>query len=290
MSKEPWEKVLWKEQPYPDDYVPERLFLSSLRKNPNFKPYTYWPLVLLSGAISQHLASVFIFLDVFMLLHNGHLHPRILVCVAVACFLVGYTVWEIYDRRLTRHGHDPYKKPKTIKSSILLFFSLLCLAPVLRTLTAATSSDSIWALSACLFVLNALLADYTALEGRGPLLRLSSVLSTNAAISASVVLASRLPYDLAVFALVLFSVQSFALFPILRRRLQTTSPPVQIILTVALASLALALTTAVSVMVTYIYATAFAFVTFVAPALLVWAQQYKNEIRGQWDAAVPRIH
>jgi phosphatidylinositol glycan class C protein len=45
----------------------------------------------------------------------------------------------------------------------------------------------------------------------------------NAAISSSVVLASRLPDDLAVFALVLFAVQLFALFPILRHRLQVGS-------------------------------------------------------------------
>ncbi|KAG5638969.1 hypothetical protein H0H81_008189 [Sphagnurus paluster] len=51
---------------------------------------------------------------------------------------------------------------KAIKSSILIFLALLSLSPVLRTLTAATSSDSIWALSAVLFLLNALLADYSA--------------------------------------------------------------------------------------------------------------------------------
>lgn len=42
----------------------------------------------------------------------------------------------------------------------------------------------------------------------------------NAAISSSVVLASRLPSDLSVFGLMLVSVQLFALFPMLRRRLQ----------------------------------------------------------------------
>lgn len=42
----------------------------------------------------------------------------------------------------------------------------------------------------------------------------------NAAISASVVLASRLATDIDVFALILFSVQTFALFPILRHRMQ----------------------------------------------------------------------
>jgi phosphatidylinositol glycan class C protein len=42
----------------------------------------------------------------------------------------------------------------------------------------------------------------------------------NAAVSASVVLASRLADNLSVFALVLFSVQLFALYPMLRRRFQ----------------------------------------------------------------------
>jgi hypothetical protein len=51
---------------------------------------------------------------------------------------------------------------KTLKSSIMMFLVLMSLSPVLRTLTAATSSDSIWALAALLFILNALLADYTA--------------------------------------------------------------------------------------------------------------------------------
>lgn len=44
----------------------------------------------------------------------------------------------------------------------MMFLVLMSLSPVLRTLTAATSSDSIWALAALLFILNALLADYTA--------------------------------------------------------------------------------------------------------------------------------
>jgi phosphatidylinositol glycan class C protein len=44
----------------------------------------------------------------------------------------------------------------------MVFLTLVSLSPVLRTLTAATSSDSIWALAAILFMLNTLLADYTA--------------------------------------------------------------------------------------------------------------------------------
>ena len=130
---------------------------------------------------------------------------------------------------------------RTVKSSILIFLALLALSPVLRTLTAATSSDSIWALSAFLFALNVVLADYTPMHAgqqhprercapprrdtccgvadtEAP--RLTSVMSVNAAISASVVLASRLVDDISVFALTLFAIEAFALFPLLRRRLQ----------------------------------------------------------------------
>lgn len=123
-----------------------------------------------------------------------------------------------------------------MKSSLLVFLALMGLAPVLRTLTAATSSDSIWALSACQFLLNTLLADYSCMKPGSrsqerctieftvtsnqflTANRLTSVLSMNAAMSSSVVLASRLPDDLSVFSLVLFAVQLFALFPILRHR------------------------------------------------------------------------
>jgi phosphatidylinositol N-acetylglucosaminyltransferase subunit C len=54
------------------------------------------------------------------------------------------------------------------------------------------------------------------------------VLSINAAISAVVVLASRLHDDLAVFALMLFSVEAFALFPIFRHRIQVHLVPTSV--------------------------------------------------------------
>jgi phosphatidylinositol glycan class C protein len=50
----------------------------------------------------------------------------------------------------------------------MMFLALMALSPVLRTLTAATSSDSIWALAAILFIINALLADYTATNPGDP--------------------------------------------------------------------------------------------------------------------------
>ncbi|KAI0963555.1 hypothetical protein AcW1_000600 [Taiwanofungus camphoratus] len=284
-----WERLLWKSKLYPDNYVPQS-FLSSLSRNSNFKAYTYWYLVIASCAISQHLATIFTFLAIFVHLNERRLDPRILVWASVGGFVVGFLVWELLDCQSTISRNVNSNRAKTVKSSILVFLALMSLSPVLRTLTAATSSDSIWALSASLFTLNALLADYTALKHGGHLReRLSSVLSMNAAISSSVVLASRLSDDLSVFAVMLFSVQLFALFPMLRRRLQNSYIILRIFLTLVLCGSSLFLTASLSRTATCLFLASFAFVTFIAPGILVWAQRFKNEIRGTWDPAVPKV-
>ncbi|CAK5280233.1 unnamed protein product [Mycena citricolor] len=286
-----WERVLWRRQAHPDNHIVPG-FLSSLQQNVNFRPYTYWELVLLSGTITQHIASVFVFVAIFLRLREEDLDPYVLVWISVGCFLIGYFLWELLDRigasRLQRHVN----RVKTIKSSILIFLALMSLSPVLRTLTAATSSDSIWALSAILFGANALLADYSAMPENGVQAqeRLTSVLSINAAIAASVVLASRLAADTAVFALILFSVQTFALFPRLRHRLGSRSALVRVAFTVLLLATSVVAAKPVMRMAIWVYASVQLAVTFLAPAVLVWAQKFKNEIRGPWDVAVPKVN
>ncbi|CCM01975.1 uncharacterized protein FIBRA_04048 [Fibroporia radiculosa] len=325
-----WERVLWKKKVYPDNYVPSS-FLSSLTRNPNFRPYTYMSLVFSSCAINQHLSTIFTFLAVFVRLNEQLLDPRVLVWLSICGFIAVYAMWELLDycsdnktststqrmeAALFPFGprvHTMHPGAKTIKSSILVFLALMSLSPVLKTLTAATSSDSIWALSASLFILNALLADYTALRPETyhrerrvvapcptqlglisnvwfDVARLTSVLSMNAAISAAVVLASRLPDDISVFALMLLSIQLFALFPILRRRLQGDSRAGQVLLTSVLSASSILSAASLSFTATCLIAVTLAFVTFVAPGVLVWAQKYKNEIRGTWDPAVPKVH
>ncbi|KAK3052583.1 glycosylphosphatidylinositol anchor biosynthesis [Extremus antarcticus] len=77
----------------------------------------------------------------------------------------------------------------TVKSAILIYCCLLGLSPILKSLTKSTSSDSIWALSSWLMILNVMTFDY----GAGPEAKFPAPLSTNAALMASTVLASRLP-------------------------------------------------------------------------------------------------
>lgn len=121
------------------------------------------------------------------------------------------------------------------------------------------------------------------------------MLSMNAAVSSSVVLASRLDSDLSVFALVLLAVQIFALSPLLRKRLHVcvllgschqllmnhekpkhTPALFRVTITASLALLSIFLMNAHSSTAGWIVAGTLSFITFVAPALLVWAQRYKK--------------
>ncbi|CAE6423134.1 unnamed protein product [Rhizoctonia solani] len=291
-TSDEWQKILWKKQPFPDNHLPPS-FLSSLQRNTNLKQYTYTSLLKTVLPVTQHLSNTALFLSTFVRLKTSRLDPRVLVYLGSGLSILGFGVYEI-----AAPGSSlpvSHRLAQALKSSILVFLALASLAPVLRTLTAATSDDSIWALAAGLFILHTVLADYTpervnivrergSGENQGGL---TSVLSINAAVSASVVLASRLQTDIAVFSLMLYAVQSFALLPVLRQRLQKYAF-MSLILTCFVTGLSfLALP---SPTLAFPLATLLSLLTFGSPGVLVWSQRYKNRIRGPWDPAVPQLN
>ena len=115
----------------------------------------------------------------------------------------------------------------TAKSALLIYFTLLGLSPILKSLTRSTSSDSIWAMSFLLFTINIFFFDYgspvpsSSINSAGK--NIPASLSTNAALMASTVLASRLPSTGQVFSLTLFSIEVFGLFPVFRRHARQRS-------------------------------------------------------------------
>ena len=128
-------------------------------------------------SVCQHVANIFIFLSIFLGLQENTSNPRFVVWLAIALFIVGYAAWEFLLHKqsmpLSRESRRYLSflqfaqvsftlGSRVIRSAVLVFLALLSLAPVLKTLTEATSSDSIWALAFFLFFLHTLLADYTA--------------------------------------------------------------------------------------------------------------------------------
>ena len=105
----------------------------------------------------------------------------------------------------------------TAKSALLIYFTLLGLSPILKSLTRSTLKDSIWAMSFLLFTINIFFFDYKTPPLGSEVKNIPASLSTNAALMASTVLASRLPSTGQVFSLTLFSIEVFGLFPVFRR-------------------------------------------------------------------------
>lgn len=126
---------------------------------------------------------------------------------------------------------------------------------------------------------------------------LPASISTNSALMASTVLASRLPSTTHVFSLTLFSIELFGLFPIFRRQLRAKSRIGNIGLTVALVT-----TAGGAVFATLTGGGRGAWIagvilgsiiTFLCMGICSWwligLQKYKNEIYGPWDPARPII-
>lgn len=195
-------------------------------------------------------------------------------------------------------GNRVHQRLETIKSALLIYSTLLGLSPILKSLTRSTSSDSIWAMSFWLLAINIFFFDYSGAVGA----KFPASLSTNAALMASTVLASRLPSTKQVFSLTLFSIEVFGLFPVFRRHVRHRSRRYHALLT---ALLVLGAGLGVGIVLGDAQADRWPWksgmVGMVVGVLLMalaaggcswWLiglQKYKNEIRGPWDPARPII-
>ncbi|TGZ83430.1 phosphatidylinositol N-acetylglucosaminyltransferase [Ascodesmis nigricans] len=174
----------------------------------------------------------------------------------------------------------------TAKSALLIYFTLLGLSPILRSLTSSISKDSIWAIATWLFIANVLGFDY----GSGVEQKYPASFSTNTAIAAAVVLASTLPSTTHVFSLMLFSIQVFGLFPVFRRFVKHASWPLHVGLTIALV---LGAGVGLGTMVGWGWAIMWVLSVVTGMVGCAWwmidLQKYKNEIHGPWDPARPVV-
>ncbi|EFZ03743.1 Phosphatidylinositol N-acetylglucosaminyltransferase [Metarhizium robertsii ARSEF 23] len=252
--KRAWKKLMWVKQSWavPDNYTDQATFLENLQRNPRLKPYDFWPLVADSTVILQHVCSVTIFIVCFVGIYHERVSPVSVVSWSSFATFVGWILWERWvseeeDKEdeanaaaaasaaaegsaapapVVRAG----SRLGTIKSALLIWSTLLGLSPILRSLTESTSSDSIWAISFWLLAINIFFFDYSGGVGA----KFPASLSTNAALMASTVLASRLPSTGQVFSLTLFSIEVFGLFPVFRRHIRHRSWRYHVLQTVVL--------------------------------------------------------
>ncbi|ORX49740.1 phosphatidylinositol N-acetylglucosaminyltransferase, partial [Piromyces finnis] len=259
-----WQKLLYIQQYYPDNYVDET-FLEELQRNVNVHTYKYWNLVRESTVISQHFSSVIIFIGIFIHLYNENITENSLLISSSALLILLFLIWTMKMKDID---------PRFIANSF---------SPILKTLTEKTSSDTIYALTVIFFIGNLFLHDYSGKITKN--IRFPDSLSINLAIFASVLLASRLTSNKGVFGLLAFAVEWFALLPFFLRFVKKVSIVYDLINTAMFIIIVIVLFIPISKVVIFTFCFVVFFVNFICPIWLISVQKYKNQINGPWDEA-----
>lgn len=269
----PWRKILYQKQDYPDNYVDTKQFLNGLKRNLHMRTYTFRELASSAGTIAQEFSSVCLFVSVFWYVQEAWLLPTsLLTCSVIAALTV-------FGCNLLFIKHQPLVHLDSLSEygvSAIVFILFLCaISPVLKTLTEAISTDTIWAMTVGMLLVHLIFHNYGPEQDM-----VSNSISLNAAIFAAVCLASRLPTTFHVFSIVFFAVELFALLPQMRK---TRHP---LVLTAALVSSTSYLLWRTSLLCLVLYTFTVFIITILAPAWLTKLQHLKNNIYGPWDEAV----
>ncbi|XP_059826667.1 phosphatidylinositol N-acetylglucosaminyltransferase subunit C [Hypanus sabinus] len=273
-----WKKVLYERQPFPDNYV-DGSFLEELRKNIYVRQYQYWSVVLESSVVIQQLSSVCVFVVIWWYMDQTRLSPQQLFGCGLIIYLLGYLLFDLIDLGEGRM-HNGRTRWADLKSTVVFVTFTYGFSPVLKTLTESISTDTIYAMSVFMLLGHLIFFDYGANAAI-----VSSTLSLNMAIFASVCLASRLPSSLHAFATVTLAIQIFALWPMFQKKLKARAPGSYLAVTVVYAlAAALGLLT-VSPTAAVLFALLLLVVAFLCPHYLVTLQSSKDNIHGPWDEA-----
>ncbi|GLH10367.1 Phosphatidylinositol N-acetylglucosaminyltransferase subunit C [Gryllus bimaculatus] len=266
-----WKKNLYENHGFLDNYT-DTSFLEELRKNLNVKDSPLPTIILGAGRVTHELCIIVLFTVIFVYLYNGWVEPEAVFMYSGCLTSLGYILYRFF---LT--GAMPYTTLLKDLRTVLVFLGFgYVLSPVLKTLTDTISTDTIYAMSTFMMFIHLVFFDYGISASI-----VSSALSLNAALFASVCLASRLATPFHAFVLLTNTVECFALLPILVAEIEDSAV---ILSTVILLSL-VALCT-VSVTMTVLFSCVVIFVTIICPLLFKKWTRYKENIYGPWDEAV----
>ncbi|KAK4382355.1 Phosphatidylinositol N-acetylglucosaminyltransferase subunit C [Sesamum angolense] len=206
-----WRKVVYGGmQPGFDDNHTDESFLEDMIMNCNVVKRDFVKVMVDAVSISQYLCIVALVVLVWTYTLRSIFSERSLVLLDIVLLGAGFFVVLLTAEMLSFDLLLNY----VVKISFFIT-GLYVLSPIYHTLTRSISSDSIWALTASLVILHLFLHNYSGSAAPGALEHstFTSNISLNASIVASLLIASRLPSRLHVFAIVLFSLQVFLFAP-----------------------------------------------------------------------------
>ncbi|XP_062219700.1 phosphatidylinositol N-acetylglucosaminyltransferase subunit C isoform X2 [Phragmites australis] len=253
-----WRKVAYGgRQPGYDDNYTDESFLEEMVMNASVVKRDLLKVMIDSVSISQYLCIVALVVSTWTLTLNLVIDESTLLKLDVGLLLVG--------------------------------FSVLLLTTCPFSVQLLSNSDSIWALAVTLLLVHLFLHDYSGSTIRPPGAlnnpKLTSNISLNASIVASVLVASRLPSRLHVFAIMLFSLQVFLFAPLITFCIKKYHFWLHLLFSFALMVATLNVTYRLHQMFFILLLALLVFISIVCPYWLIRIQEYKFEINGPWDEA-----
>ncbi|KAL8505177.1 hypothetical protein ACS0TY_016405 [Phlomoides rotata] len=280
-----WRKVAYGGmQPGFDDNHTDETFLEDMIMNANVVKRDLVKVILDTVSISQYLCIVSLVVMVWTYTLRSTFSEQSLLLLDIALLGGGFTIVLLTAEMLSLDLVFNY----ILKTSFFIT-GLYVLSPIYHTLTRSISSDSIWALTASLIVLHLFLHNYSGSTVKPPgALEFSSFtsnISLNASIVASLLIASRLPSRLHVFAIVLFSLQVFLFAPFVSYCIKKFSFRLHLCFSLGLMAGTLFLVHQQHQLLFVLLLCILMFVNLVCPYWLIRIQEYKFEINGPWDEA-----
>lgn len=284
-TKPTWRKVAYGGmQPGFDDNHTDDSFLDDMIMNANVVKRDFVKVMLDSVSISQYLCIVALVVLVWTYTLRSTFSERSLLFLDVALLGAGFFTVLLTAEMLSFNLLLNY----VLKISFFIT-GLYVLSPIYHTLTRSICSDSIWALTVFLVILHLFLHDYSgsAVKAFGALenATFTSNISLNASIVASLLIASRLPSRLHVFAIVLFSLQVFLFAPLVTYCMKKYSFRLHLCFSLGLMAVTLFFVYGLHQLLFILLLSILVFVNLVCPYWLIRIQEYKFEINGPWDEA-----
>lgn len=280
-----WRKVAYGGmQPGFDDNHTDESFLAEMVMNANVVKRSMLKVILDSVSISQYLCIVALVVLVWTYTLQYTINENFLLLLDVSVLGLGFLVLLLTRERLSFNLLLNY----CLKISFFIT-ALYVLCPIYHMLTRSISSDSIVALTTSLIILHLFLHNYSGstLKAPGALENptFTSNISLNVSIVASLLVASRLPSRLHVFAIVLFSVEVFLFVPLVTYFIKKYSFRLHIFVSFVLMTVTLAFLYRLHRLLFVLFLSALVFVNLACPYWLIRIQEYKFEINGPWDEA-----
>lgn len=264
-------RILYEKGDYPDNYTDETTFLCDLRKNIEFQEVSISEAIRGASYLTQQLCTVVAFVLIYVYLFNEWIDAQLLFYSSTVITICGYIAYKaLYSAQIKGTlGND-------LRTALIFIVFGNLFSPVLYTLTDTISTDTIYTMTFLMMLVHLIFFDYGVSAAI-----VSKSLSLNAAVFASVCLASRLSSAYYAFVLISVAIKCFLLFPLVRNKMQKP------LLTASVLAFSVVYTLAtISVILMFLFVLLLILINLVCPIMFVKYQKYKDNIYGPWDEAI----